>query len=413
MKAKSNKKRSWGKGKPPVPYPDFPLSPSNSGYWQKKIRGRIVYFGAWGKKVGGKLVQLPNGGEWKKALIRFQEEKDDLYAGRPPHQRGSRGTTLKELCNEFHAAKWRAYHAKEIQQDTYEKHKATTDMLIKYFGKLRDIESICPEHFADLRAEMTKQYGPVALGNAIQRVKTVFKFGYDNRLYDKAVRFGSEFKKPTAKVLRVHKARQKTKNGPKMLEPEEVRTMLESAEPIEKAMILLGVNGGMTARDLSLLPINLVDLKKGWIDFPRPKTGVERRVPLWPETIEALKEAIELRPTPRWEESKPLVFLTVRGRPFLCRDRSTAGIGISNLMKKVGVHRPRIGASALRHTFQTLGDEIGDYLATRHIMGHVDSSISGVYRERIVDARLKAVSDHVRSRILPEEKKAEAKGGDE
>jgi hypothetical protein len=36
-------------------------------------------------------------------------------------------------------------------------------------------------------------------------------------------------------------------------------------------------------------------------------------------------------------------------------------------------------------------------------MGHVDASMAAVYRERISDARLKAVADHVRQWLFPPE----------
>jgi integrase len=51
---------------------------------------------------------------------------------------------------------------------------------------------------------------------------------------------------------------------------------------------------------------------------------------------------------------------------------------------------------ALRHTFRTIADEARDQPACDHIMGHESPHMSTVYRERISDERLKAVSGHVR-----------------
>ena len=44
--------------------------------------------------------------------------------------------------------------------------------------------------------------------------------------------------------------------------------------------------------DCGTLPKSAVDLQAGWVTFPRPKTAIERRCPLWVETVEAIREAI-------------------------------------------------------------------------------------------------------------------------
>lgn len=63
-----------------------------------------------------------------------------------------------------------------------------------------------------------------------------------------------------------------------------------------QALILLGINAGLGNSDVARLHVGHLDLCKGVLDYPRPKTGEERRVPLWKETVKALKLVIESRP---------------------------------------------------------------------------------------------------------------------
>lgn len=87
---KSNGKRRSKKAleKPKKPYPEFPLGPANNGRWQKKIRGRVHYFGAWAKVVDGKLTPLPYEASWQAALALYKAQADDLHAGRTPRPPG-------------------------------------------------------------------------------------------------------------------------------------------------------------------------------------------------------------------------------------------------------------------------------------------------------------------------------------
>ena len=152
-----------------------------------------------------------------------------------------------------------------------------------------------------------------------------------------------------------------------------------------------------------------MDLDGGWVTFPRPKTAILRRCPLWPETIAALRTAIDKRPKSKRPEFDGLVFLTRCGVPWV-RPGST-GVHIDSLSTefvklttKLGINRENLTFYSLRHTVETIGGDVKDQPAVDYIMGHAPHAgdMSAVYRERIDDDRLKAVADHVRGWLWPE-----------
>src|SRR5262249_7045853 len=144
------------------------------------------------------------------------------------------------------------------------------------------------------------------------KVRTVFKYALGQGLIERPVRYGDEFKKPSKMVLRKHRAG----NGRRIFEANELLALIEVAGVPLKAMILLGINAAFGNADCGHLSKSAVDLEGGWIAFPRPKTGIERRCPLWPETVEALKSALADRPTPKDGANSDLVFLTKCRRPW-------------------------------------------------------------------------------------------------
>jgi integrase len=389
--------------RPKKPYPDFPLTPHPSGAWQKKIRGKIHYFGRWAKRVNGKLVRIEGDG-WKEALEEYKKVADDLHAGRTPRVQ-SGGLTVADLCNRFLTAKQRQYEAGEITARMFEptadpkkpkgEYPATTDRLIATFGGTRLVDDLAADDFEALREEMAKQYGPVRLGNEIQKVRTVFKYAFESGLIDRPVRYGPQFKKPSASVLRRHRAQQ----GPKLFAATEVRQLLDAAEPQLRAMILLGVNCGFGMADCGRLPLTVLDFDNAIIDFPRPKTGIARRCPLWPETVAVLREWLSIRKEPKDAAYKSLVFLTTKGRPWHKENMSgPLPFKFGRLLRRLSINgRKGLGFYTLRHVFRTIADESKDQPAVDFIMGHVDASMAGHYRERIDNSRLNAVVEHVHS----------------
>jgi integrase len=377
-------------GKPAKPYPDFPLFAHAAGVWAKKIRGKMYYFGPWDDPDG--------------ALKKYLEQKDDLHAGRRPRPDAA-AATLKDVCNAFLTAKQAAVDNDELSPRTWAGYKAACDFLVAALGKSRLMADLGPDDFAALRNRLAKRYGPHGLGTTIQCIRCVCKFAFDAELIDRPIRYGPGFKRPSKKTLRLHKAQQ----GPKLFAPEEVRRMIDAAGQPLRAMVLLGLNAGFGNSDCGNLPLSAVNLDTGWIDYPRPKTGIPRRCPLWPETVAAVREALAARPDPKSAEHAGLVFITSRGLSW-AKDTNDCPVAkeTAKLLGRLGINgRKGLGFYTLRHTFRTIADEAKDQPAADFVMGHEVPHMSSVYRERISDERLKAVTDHVRKWLYA----AEQNGG--
>lgn len=183
-----------------------------------------------------------------------------------------------------------------------------------------------------------------------------------------------------------------------------------------RAAWVCSVNRGFGNTDLANLSLHHLDLEHGWCNYPRPKTAVRRRCPLWPETIVAISAAIAERPTPKDKSHANLVFISPRGHMLVHTRLRTSGTeaidltgpsqitytdrviaNMTPLLRRLGLTRRGLTFYALRHTFETIGGESRDQVAVDAIMGHSRDDMASVYRERISDERLKAVSEHVRA----------------
>lgn len=426
MSKKSTRSKARRKlPKPEKPYEGFPMFAHPSGQWAKKIRKRLVYFGSWRDDRDGTA-----------ALERFNYEWPHLKDGRtPPPVDVSDGCTLRVLCNSFLQSKDAKLKDGDLSPRTFRDYFKTCEGLIDQFGKDRKIDDLRPDDFREFRSKLAKRLSVVSLKNEINRVCIVFNYAHETELIEKPVRYGQNFDRPSAKALR----RDRNQAGPKLFEREEILRLLavtegkpdpESEEddsqagkpnPVMRAMILLGINCGYGNTDVANLPQKAVDFDEGWIEFPRPKTEIRRRNPLWPETITALKAAIAIRPKPADATGRGLCFLTRCGRPWVRvkRKAKTGETGQSDgpeisvpidalsgqftkLLRNLKINGRRgLGFYTLRHCFETYGGESKDQVAVNALMGHVDSSMAGNYRHRISDERLRAVVETVHDWLFP------------
>jgi integrase len=263
------------------------------------------------------------------------------------------------------------------------------------------VEDLRAGDFEKLRKSFAKGVGLVTLGNLIQHAKIVFKFAHDAELIPHPLRFGPNFKTPDKRRLRAERQAKPLK----LFEAGDLRKIIDVAKPQLKAMILLGINCGFGQTDCSMLPLTAMDLKTGWLNFPRPKTAVERRCPLWPETGAALQDSLANRRTPTDERLEGRFFINKLGSEYVrLKENGTALDGISlefgKLVRGLEIKGTFYG---LHHAFETIGGASRDQIATSAIMGHAPASndMASVYRARIDDERLQAVVDHVRRWLWP------------
>ena len=133
------------------------------------------------------------------------------------------------------------------------------------------------------RTHLARTNGPVSLGNHIMRVRAFLNWCKREKIISE-IPAGDSLKKPSRPTAPRPAAR-----GSRMFTPEEIRQLIQCASPQLRAMILLALNAGLGNNDLALLETKHIQGK--WLVYPRPKTGIERRVPFWPESRKA-----DLRP---------------------------------------------------------------------------------------------------------------------
>ena len=175
-----------------------------------------------------------------------------------------------------------------------------------------------------------------------------------------------------------------------------------------RAMILLGVNCGFGQTDFASSPGRPWQPGRGGSTSAARRPGRPAGARCGRRRSAALKAVECVRPAPARPEYDRLVFLTRSGRPWVRTMESTGdvpgcrvdrvGQDFPTLAGRLGL--PTTGFYCLRHTFRTVADEVRDHVAAGLIMGHVDETMAGQYRERVADERLQSVVDHVRGWLM-------------
>ena len=188
------------------------------------------------------------------------------------------------------------------------------------------------------------------------------------------------------------------KQQAKALTKEQIDKLWATANDRWKALIALGLNAGLYARELASIRVR--HIQQGYLAKRREKTGVPYRIKLWPIPQQLIQAQAN------GQKPDDLLFTSKRGKP-LCRDAAKSrSDGVANAFAKL---RDKAGLndvtwSMLRDTAATelekIGKRTGNPALVSQLLAHADGrtarfyvDVSGDPMDLVTDALDKAVDE--------------------
>jgi integrase len=350
----------------------FPLTIHPTGQYCKKIRGKLYYFGS----------------DKKQALERYLEEAAYLHLGKgaKPKSAGD-SLSLKMLCNLYLDHQESRTAVGEVKPRHVCDQTFILRSFVKFVGSKRLVSAVATIDLQNYRAKLIKAARtPHTINNHISTIKAMYNWALENEIACSVPNLKAVKKVPNAK------------NDKPTFIMDQIQLLLETASIQMKAMIWLGLNCGFGCTDCAELKWENLDLENGRVTFPRGKTGIDRNLPLWPETVQALKE------TPKKGE---LVFYTRRGNPWVRTIRGVNDDGtekyvkddaitkeFSKVLRKAGIQTEKgVGFYTLRRTAATWTARSGDPFAVQKLLGHADLKMASTYVQDVSEQTDRAINN--------------------
>lgn len=320
--------------------------------------------------------------------------------------------TLREVMNRWLIDRRGDSQRGELGGGTFQQYRLSIQRIAPIAGHIFT-DDINPDIIKSIYTKIHAKHGEDAARRAMSHLRSCAREAED-RGWCRPMRIG---KRNIAKLT----ARDKPKMKWKLYTPPQLRQILLACnrrirtskgrtyrEPWEqlKAMILLALNGGYGARELSQLPRPIVDLDARMIDYRRGKTNEDHVVPLWPETVRALRRVMRQRP------GDELVFRTREGNAWAREEKHFVAGKLSRsvnhdnvawkfdeLVRPIGLKIAGQSFYKLRHLHATTADAFGDVHASLVLTGHGVPGARGFY-VRVDTARLVKLVEYLRHRIL-------------
>jgi integrase len=254
----------------------------------------------------------------------------------------------------------------EIKPDTLQHYQHVCRRIARSIGH-RIIDSLTYDDFSQLRSDLSKGKAVTTLQNQLIVARMVMGHAVENGYklaYKKAL------KAPAARVLRARRH----EKGPQDFTRDQLRSLLDYDEPF-RAVILVGINLAYGPSDIAQMPTSVLG---DFVDWPRPKSAVDRRGWLWPETREALGDP--------------------QGRLVFSWSRRLIAYYFSKRLAVCGITGR--GFYGLRKTFSTVASDTGNAFAVNRVMGHAERDVPSLYRQRISDDQIRRVCEYVREWLI-------------
>ena len=418
---------------PKLPSPDFPLRLHRNGQWYKSVwnprekKSEQFYFGAWQDDPKGERAL-------KDPELGWLARRDAIKAGIDNvrvQPAADADLTLGNLMARFLAFKRGRVTSGELSLATLDGYLKAVQAFVTFQKASTPASGLRPEHFTAYARHLVegRNLGRHARKRVITYINTFLRYGAKNG-WISMPNAGTDWVAPATDrdSMRVAKARAGVKdNAERILTGEEIDALLDRSQPAFKAMILLGINCGLGPADLGRLRWHTIDLKRGTMCFPRPKTGVMRLGYLWKKTRRALKRVRTLKHNRIALVSQgddALVFITRKNLPYYRevevhrlvevdgqRVRKLVGVKVDNAILRTFRRMAReleldgVTFYRLRHTFKTLGKKARDREALDLMMGHKDTTTGKIYdHEDIGWKRIRRVARSVHHKLWPHAK---------
>ncbi len=335
----------------------FPLTRHPTGQYCKKIKGKIYYFGS----------------DRKQALEKYLEKASELHGSVEQPISRSDDMDLQQLCESYLKFQSSKVQAGNVTAGHYNDQSLCLKKLSSFIGPSKKISEISTLDLQRYKHKLQSRYKSANRINLhISILKAMFHWARKNDILKNIPNIDAISR---CKIIHQQRA---------TFSSQQITKLLELADDKMKAMIWLGLNCGFGCTDCSQLQWKHLDFENNRVELPRGKTGISRNLPLWPETIEALKKI---------HRKGSFVFYTSRGNPFVRTVSSEDENGdikyttfnaistkFSRLIKKAQLDVPKgTGFYSLRRTAATLAARSGDPFSVQRLLGHANLQMATRY----------------------------------